>query len=270
MSNVWLVQLVFDCQDPDRVARFWGQVLEYGNDLVYASDEEVAAFRREFPQFEGRGRIDDRELRRPPVYIQRVPEPKETRNRVRLEVAVPPGTRAQVMQQIERLGGGIDGSQLRDVENNEFTLIDRADVSERRLASVVFDCGDCQRMMEFWSQATGYSAGDGRCDPVATDLVYVGGAFTFRDERYLHVTGMDAQPVGRNLFDLTPGLAFEPSPEPKVGKNRIHLDLTSSDHNADRDRLIGLGATVLRWDTDHVMADPEGNEFCLSPSRSAR
>jgi Glyoxalase-like domain len=31
-----------------------------------------------------------------------------------------------------------------------------------------------------------------------------------------------------------------------------------------RERLVRLGATVVRWDTEHVMLDPEGNEFCLS------
>ena len=80
---------------------------------------------------------------------------------------------------------------------------------------------------------------------------------------------MEAEPDTQHLFDLTPGLAFVPSREAKVRKNRIHLDLNSSDHNNDRERLTDLGASVLRWDTDHVMADPEGNEFCLSPSRPA-
>ena len=65
-------------------------------------------------------------------------------------------------------------------------------------------------------------------------------------------------------FDLTPGLRFEPTDEPKVGKNRIHVDLNSTDVATDRSRLERLGATVLRWDSDHVLADPEGNEFCLS------
>ena len=55
---------------------------------------------------------------------------------------------------------------------------------------------------------------------------------------------------------------FGPVPEPKVVKNRIHLDVVA----ADLDALLAAGATVLRrrddeigWD---VLADPEGNEFC--------
>jgi hypothetical protein len=64
---------------------------------------------------------------------------------------------------------------------------------------------------------------------------------------------------GKLPFDF---LCFVPVPEPKVGKNRIHWDLECS----DVEELVAAGATVLdepdneRW--WHVMADPEGNEFC--------
>lgn len=47
--TIWSVQLVFDCADPDAVARFWGRALEYRNDLPWASDEEIAAFREAYP-----------------------------------------------------------------------------------------------------------------------------------------------------------------------------------------------------------------------------
>ncbi len=59
-------------------------------------------------------------------------------------------------------------------------------------------------------------------------------------------------------------------PEPKVVKNRVHLDLRGESMAAEVERLQGLGATFIaerslgedvRWT---VMADPEGNEFCVS------
>ncbi len=71
-----------------------------------------------------------------------------------------------------------------------------------------------------------------------------------------------------------PGLVFVPVPEDKAGKNRLHIDLApraSDDQEAEVARLVGLGATrvdvgqgpAVRW---VVLADPEGNEFCvLSP-----
>jgi hypothetical protein len=54
-------------------------------------------------------------------------------------------------------------------------------------------------------------------------------------------------------------------PEPKTAKNRIHLDLRAPGPVVDEvARLTELGATVLRVEEDlTVMADPEGNEFCV-------
>ena len=57
-------------------------------------------------------------------------------------------------------------------------------------------------------------------------------------------------------------------PEPRVGKNRLHLDLYTRERDAEVDRLLGLGATrhprTPEPDEDFiVLADPEGNLFCL-------
>lgn len=59
-------------------------------------------------------------------------------------------------------------------------------------------------------------------------------------------------------------------PEPKVVKNRVHLDLHVADMAAEVKRLLGLGATRIGMGEDEdgdvwaVMADPEGNEFCVA------
>ena len=69
-----------------------------------------------------------------------------------------------------------------------------------------------------------------------------------------------------------PGLLFALVPEPKSGKNRLHLDFRPDDRDAEVDRLIALGAT--RTDVGQgqqswvVLADPEGNEFCVLGSRN--
>jgi hypothetical protein len=265
---IWLVQLVFDGHDPDAITRFWGQALEYRLDRAYATDADIAAFRAANPQFEGRGRIDDGELRRSPVYIQRVPEPKRGPNRVRLEVAVAPDARSEALTHLLALGAKRRGEQFVDVEGNEFILATEEDLTERRLRNVVFDALDPDRLLEFWSQATGYEPHDGRCEPADTGLAYEEGQFRLGGRAYLHVTGMDAHPGGTRLFDLAPGIAFARTSRAKGSKNRLHLDLTSTDAEADRERIVALGATVLQWDIEHVLADPEGNEFCLLPSRS--
>ncbi|MEU0519416.1 VOC family protein [Streptosporangium sp. NPDC006007] len=61
-----------------------------------------------------------------------------------------------------------------------------------------------------------------------------------------------------------PRLWFQLVPEPKRTKNRMHLDLLAADTEAEILRLIELGATVrIRHEEHTVLADPDGNEFCL-------
>ena len=74
---------------------------------------------------------------------------------------------------------------------------------------------------------------------------------------------------------MPPGLVFVLVPEGKTVKNRLHIDLaphTSDDRDAEIARLLAMGATRVEvgqtgdesWD---VLADPEGNEFCVLSSR---
>jgi hypothetical protein len=60
----------------------------------------------------------------------------------------------------------------------------------------------------------------------------------------------------------SPSFFFQKVAEPKVAKNRMHVDLVGD--GADLDRLLSLGASVVaRHPGLVVLADPEGNEFCL-------
>jgi catechol 2,3-dioxygenase-like lactoylglutathione lyase family enzyme len=66
-------------------------------------------------------------------------------------------------------------------------------------------------------------------------------------------------------------LSLQHTDEPKRSLNRLHLDLYSSDREGEVARLEGLGATRVPWQYreghDHiVMADPDGNEFCVIQS----
>ena len=66
-----------------------------------------------------------------------------------------------------------------------------------------------------------------------------------------------------------PLLVFLPVPEPKQGKNRLHIDVNPSgcDQDEELERLLALGARrvdIGQRDVPWVvLADPEGNEFCL-------
>ena len=71
--------------------------------------------------------------------------------------------------------------------------------------------------------------------------------------------------------DGGPALAIFRAPDPKAVKNRMHLDLVPDDQEAEVARAIALGARRVDIGqgpdaTQVVMADPEGNEFCILPS----
>lgn len=67
-----------------------------------------------------------------------------------------------------------------------------------------------------------------------------------------------------------PRLWFQFVPETRIVKNRVHLDLVSTDADAEAERLTGLGANVLaRYPGWITLADPEGNEFCIQRSESS-
>lgn len=71
-----------------------------------------------------------------------------------------------------------------------------------------------------------------------------------------------------------PGILFVRVPEAKTVKNRLHFDFRPDDHEHEVDRLLKLGA--VRVDIGQgeqswvVLADPEGNEFCVLATRSRR
>lgn len=71
--------------------------------------------------------------------------------------------------------------------------------------------------------------------------------------------------------DETDGILFVEVSDPKVGKNRLHLDLRPDDQAAEVTRFTELGATRIdigQGDVSWVvLADPEGNEFCILSSR---
>jgi len=75
----------------------------------------------------------------------------------------------------------------------------------------------------------------------------------------------------RRAGDVEPALLFLPVSDAKVVKNRLHIDLRPDDQDAEVARLLTLGAR--RIDVGQggvswvVLADPEGNEFCVLSSR---
>ncbi|MDX1691429.1 MAG: VOC family protein, partial [Acidimicrobiia bacterium] len=71
------------------------------------------------------------------------------------------------------------------------------------------------------------------------------------------------------LSEDGPHLAFQQVPEPRAGKNRLHLDVRVDDREAFTDFVLGLGGSVVGEHQEGdfpawtVLADPQGNEFCV-------
>lgn len=113
-----------------------------------------------------------------------------------------------------------------------------------RITELVLDCADPDKLADFWCSVLGYQVLD-------------------RDPDSIEIGRADQSPEDR----IT--LVLSRVAEPKRQKLRMHLDVNATDRDqaAELERLLALGATEVdigqsgvRW---HVLADPEGNEFCL-------
>ncbi|KRV49880.1 hypothetical protein AQ490_19255 [Wenjunlia vitaminophila] len=140
---------------------------------------------------------------------------------------------------------------------------------------LVIDCTEPIALADFWARALGYQVEDHSSlidRLLATGVVGAGDHTTVDGHKaWRHAAGIrhPDDPVDRDTgVGLGRRLLFNAVPEPKQGKNRLHLDLHvgAGRRDAEVRRLTELGATVLRVveepGTSHVtMADPEGNEF---------
>ena len=109
-----------------------------------------------------------------------------------------------------------------------------------RFSEICVDAHDTAALARWWSQALGWTL-----QPADDDGEW-----------------LLSPPAGAG-----PDWLFMPVSEDKAAKNRIHFDFTPDDQRAEVDRLIALGACHVDIgqgeQTWVVLADPEGNEFCV-------
>jgi predicted enzyme related to lactoylglutathione lyase len=111
-----------------------------------------------------------------------------------------------------------------------------------RLGNITFDCADTMRVASFWSAVLGRPLDEDAADGFAS--------------------------IGRGDDGNRPAWLFNRVPEVKAVKNRVHVDLSADDPSVEVDRIVGLGAARLAEHDEGgvawtVLADPEGNEFCV-------
>jgi predicted enzyme related to lactoylglutathione lyase len=235
-----LVQIAMNARDDAAVGRFWAEALGWG----IASEEP------------GVTNLEPRGFAYPDpaavcIDVIRVPEPKTVKNRVHVDLATTSAAhQADLVARLQGLGatladigqGDVPWTVMTDPEGNEFCVLKPwpggADTGP--IATVVADCADPRAMARFWGQAM--------------------------DWTLLKVT--DEQAVLRSATGVGPYLQFLRTPDVKVVKNRVHLDLRpypGDDQAAEVARLRALGATDIDVGQGDVpwtcLADPEGNEF---------
>jgi hypothetical protein len=120
-----------------------------------------------------------------------------------------------------------------------------------RISELVIEAADPERLAVFWGGVLGY--------------VELGR----EDDGSIEIGPPDA-----GFGGLQPTLVLSPSSAPKAAQLRLHIDVnaTDRDQDAELERLLALGARPADvgqtgeedW---HVLADPEGNEFCLLRTR---
>jgi Glyoxalase-like domain len=238
-----LITLCFDANEPLRLARFWAAALSW--DIDDESDEEISLVPTDGTRFR--------------LVFLPVPEPKSEKNRIHLDLVSE--SREHQAEMVDRLtslgaqridvGQGSDAEHvvLGDPEGNELCVVLRGEflATTGLIGAIVFEPADHPVVGRFWSEATGW--------PIVYDR---DGDIAIRD------------PSGRGPF-----ITFGPPVEAtKSAKNRLHLDIAppaDGDQDAEVERLIGLGARRIdigQGDVPWVvMADPQGNEFCVLTPR---
>lgn len=119
-----------------------------------------------------------------------------------------------------------------------------------KFTALAIDCHDARRLAEFWSAVLGYEVLE-------------------EDEEGVSIGVIDRERSG----PVPPTLDFLRVPESKTVKNRLHIDVNPADRDQDDEvrRVIELGARQVDIgqgdQTWVVLADPEGNEFCILRGR---
>lgn len=119
-----------------------------------------------------------------------------------------------------------------------------------RFTELIIDCHQPRRLAEFWCSVLGYRITDD-------------------EEDIIEIAGWEKSDWAAVAGPRPPALLFIQVPESKATKNRLHIDVNPAGTTQDEEveRLLGLGATRVdigqgkqNW---VVLADPEGNEFCV-------
>ncbi len=178
------------------------------------------------------------------LWVNPVDRPHRVKNRVHLDVDCTSvedlvGLGARVLAPASETGFG--WTVMADPEGNEFCAFVRseAQLPDYRIHGIGIDCADHELLARWWGDLFG------------AEPTY------YAEHDCWTLTGV--------AVDERMTLDFSPVPEPRTDPNRVHWDVVGRVED-----LLARGATHL-WDQPHwtVLADPEGNEFCVFPPAQA-
>lgn len=211
---------------PAAVARFWGTALGLEISGAGGEDSKLSP-----PEGEAAERT---------IWVNAVPEEIAGKSRVHLDLWLSGGDPTALLEagatMLRPADGGRPWHVLEDPDG--VALCAFPTTTETGVYELVVDATDAGDLAAWWAERTGATVHHHPVRP----FVWIEGAAGFPFERW----------------------EFNPVPEPKTHKNRIHWDVTLLD--ADVDALVAAGATLLREPAPDgrwwILADPEGNEFC--------
>lgn len=241
MALISFKDLCIDVTDEAAMARFWSAAA--GLDVSTHSDG---------------GSILTGPTPRHAIWLNSVPEAKTVKHRVHLDV------NGHSVAEYEAMGarllpdwGPFDWTVMADPEGGEFCLFARDRSPVRRHSEIEPRWDDAYRLYEL-----GVDAADAGLIGSWWAEAF-GAPLRGNDRDFYSLEDIEGCP-----FD---SIVFISVPEPKTVKNRIHWDVTL-DGTATIDELVAKGATILPAQNEEnawtVMADPEGNEFCVFPAEN--
>ncbi|MEV5493508.1 VOC family protein [Streptomyces bobili] len=237
-----LVQVNFKARDDSALGRFWAEVLGWG-----LSSEGPGVTNLEPVGF------DWPDPSAVCIDLVRVPDPETVKYRVHIELATTSDAhQSELVARLKELGatpadsgrGDVPWTVMADPEGNVFSVLEPRELYQDTgpIAAVVVACADPRAMVRFWGEAIDWAVHE------------------LTDDRALL----------RSVKGVGPYLEFRRTPADEVVCNRVHLDVMSDpvdDQAREVTRLEDLGAVradVGQGDVSWVvLADPEGNEFCV-------
>lgn len=244
-----LNHITFAAAEPERLAGFWAELLD-----GYSTEAAGASWRAT-----GDG---------PELFFNRMEKSPTIELPIHVDVNVPDfeaererllGLGAKLVETKSHRIGELSETWtvMRDPEGNGFCIQSPPKTEARRIGNVTFSCAEPIPLGKFWAAALGWPD-----EPIDEGFI-----------KLLLDAGMDEREresfyVTRETPTSRPRLLFQRREKSRPSSYPIHLDFRSDDRDADLERLMGLGATVVETKSDAdrtwtVMRDPESNPFCV-------